>query len=927
MIKVYFLNSRDKNIGDKLDPNGYAIVAKHLVVMASVESVKDCMVTFWSHMDALLVQTVIDCGSEVTRAPLDMDVFCQKTGNFLTAISREIQQANNDDKYATLQSYANDLAKRLLLASLQSSIVHKDKAFGLLVLAYQLISNYRDAAIETEGVIHATQQLLVLFTEAAENAGVSLTSFYVTLTASIKDKNKAKSLWSGLMDQLYIMFDTDGMKLRGAKILLLVLEQIQSEKLMLDFDYQSEHLDSLVETCALVRLNEACVIVPRPILESIVSLSLSQYLSFKLLSDATATGIISGLEANLVAFNRHQYIEKKSHALPEPSVQTLKTTLSTLVILQQLFDENADQLIQMTDNIICEIFDAMFVTAKTQHEEEEQAKVEDNEELSLHISTRASAVWDLLVKNVSVGDITLIRRIKRSIIDIRYSASPSDSVRRIEKLLVTAYSDDNARDEAITAILGTEQEWKELSEVPFGQYTNDFLSLGIVNNYAALSTQPLLEDAGELTPVLFDIYGLSAFGRFALFLGEYLSDAHVRKQFFNSINRDWVMRQLMMTSVACEQGLTAPGICRVYESKAADGIRAFVQSTDALFSDWLVTSLDAHASIKNASEWNGQLLKAVKEGFGGMTESDRLLNFVARLMKSSENEVLSATVLQHVLQRLSILIEWSVEDLEKWLPLLKAESNELDLLAKIAILSSFKNTISSTNAYKHYQSDLASKLSSVSKLEKFDYDMEDPDLKKKINYSLLALLNASSLKYGSFDIPRQRVMYLIQGIRPMLQNDDDDYDFSSDQQKARVQSQLAQLLKHLADTVQDISGSHWELFLQSCFGWVLCADASQPEELLVVYNALDLFNALYVLSQDNEELAEAVRAHLPIMSQALLELMTKEEEYLQQKKDDPHFAGNSKARLVYQTLLAELLENIPEKTLIESECFNNVSLY
>lgn len=632
------------------------------------------------------------------------------------------------------------------------------------------------------------------------------------------------------------------------------------------------------------------------------------------------------MEANLVEFNRHQYIEKKSHALPEPTVQTLKTTLSTLVILQQLFDENGDQLIQMTKNIICEVFDGMFVTAKTQHEEEEQAKAEDNEELSLQISTRASAVWDLLVKNVScIGNATLLDRMKRSIANIRYSASPSDSVRRIEKLLATAYSDDHARDEAISVILGTEQEWKKLSDILLGQYTNEYLSLGIVDVYAALSTQPLVEDAGELTPVSFDIYGLSAFGRFALFLGEYLSDAHVRKQFFNGIHRDWVMRQLMMTSVACEQGLTVPGICRVWESKAVDGIRAFVQSTKALFSDWLISSLAAHLSIENVSEWNGQLLKAIKEGYEENDDNDRLLNFVTRLMKPSDNVALSANALQRVLQRLSILVEWSVEDLEKWLPLVKAESLELDLLVKVAILNSFKNTISATNGYKHYQSDLASKLSGVSKLEKFDYDMEDPDLKKKNNYSLLALLNASSLKYGSFDIPRQRIMYLIQGIRPMLQNDEDDYDFSSDQQKSRVQAQLAQLLKHLADSVQDISGGHWEFFLQCCFGWVACADASQPEELLVVYNALELFNTLYILSEDNEELSEAVRDHLPIMSKALLELMAKEEEYLQQKKDDVHFVGYSKARLVYQTLMAELLENIPEKTLIESECFKNVS--
>lgn len=280
MIQTYFLNSRDKNISDKLDPNGYAIVAKHLVVMASVASVKDCMVTFWSHMDQLLVQTVIDCDSKATRAPFDMDIFCQKTGHLLTAISREIEQANNPEKYATLSKYTNDLAKRLLLTCLESSLVHKNKSFGLLVLACQLISNYREACIETKGVVHAAEQLLVMFSEGDENAAaeVSFASFYVTLVSAIKDKSEAKELWNQLMKKLNGMSNTDGLQLRGAKILLLVLEQIQTEKLVLDFDYQCDDLDSLVETCALVKLNEAAIVVPRPILESIVSLSLTHYL-------------------------------------------------------------------------------------------------------------------------------------------------------------------------------------------------------------------------------------------------------------------------------------------------------------------------------------------------------------------------------------------------------------------------------------------------------------------------------------------------------------------------------------------------------------------------------------------------------------------------------------------------------------------------
>lgn len=652
------------------------------------------------------------------------------------------------------------------------------------------------------------------------------------------------------------------------------------------------------------------------------------YLGYDIVFEGAVLPVVSNSEVNLKAFNYLQYIEKDSHALPEPTVQNLKSTLSTLVVLQDLFEDkqNGQKLIKSTESIQCEIFDAMFVTAKTPYEEEEQAKAEDNEELSLQISTRASAVWDLIVTNRLISNNkTLLDRVKHSITNVCYSSSPSDSVRRVKKLLSTIYIDVDAHEEAIETILGSKHEWRKLASATLGQNTNEYLSLAIVDVYAALSVEPLIDDVGELLPVSYDIYGLSAFGRFALFLGEYLSDSQVGNQFFKSGKRDWAMRQLLTTKIAYEQGLTVPGLCRVWESKAVEGIRAFIHSIDILFPDWLANTLVSNSTIEDVSQWNTQLLNVISNK---AESNDRLVQFVSCLMKPAEgdNIALSANALQRVLQRLSILVEWSVQDLEKWLPFIKAESSELDLLVKVAVLTSFKNSLSSTDAYKHYQSDLASKLSGVSTMEKLDYSLDDPVEKQKNNYSLLALLNASSLKFGAFDIPRQRIMYLIQGIRPLLQNEDD-YDFSSDQQECRVKAQLAQLLKHLAESIQDVSGSHWEFFLQCCFEWVVGADTSQPEELVVVYNSLDLFNTLYILSEDNEDLKESVRDHLPIMSKTFLTFMTMEEEYLRnQKKDDIEFGGYSKARLVYQTVLADLLVQIPEKSLIDSDSFNKVSL-
>jgi len=265
VVKVYFLNSRDNKINEKLDVSNYAIIAKHLTVLASVDSVKNCMKTFWTNLDELLVQTVVDCGSVVTRAPLDMDVFCPKTGGFLAAISSEVKATNNP-KHADLISYTNDLAKRLLLASVESSIVHKDKSFGLLILANQLINTY------------PVQQSLTLLDDGPENTSASLASYYVTLISKLDDKSESVKLWNTLMNKLSAMFSKEGLELQSAMTLVLVLEQVHAEKITLDASYQCNSLDKIVQDSALVRLNEAAIIVPRPVLESIVSWSLSHHL-------------------------------------------------------------------------------------------------------------------------------------------------------------------------------------------------------------------------------------------------------------------------------------------------------------------------------------------------------------------------------------------------------------------------------------------------------------------------------------------------------------------------------------------------------------------------------------------------------------------------------------------------------------------------
>lgn len=621
-----------------------------------------------------------------------------------------------------------------------------------------------------------------------------------------------------------------------------------------------------------------------------------------MLSDAAVDNILSTLELILQVFN------KKEHY-----VQGLRATVSVLNMLERLMqDESVYRLSERNSffGIPSQVFDALHTSQKLHHDEDTD---EYTEELALYrdCQAKATAVWDSVASGILMRrpDLaySILNQLKKSIIDVTYPSSPSDSVQRVGRLLSSAFHSDDERQKAVCILLDTEEEWEKLYH-PFTQYTTDYLSLAVTDPYVALSVDSLVDDEGELMPVSYDVYGLSSFGRLVLFWGEYLSDLSLAKSILADSSKDWLIRRLMLASVACSHELAVPGTHRIWEKKAVEGVRAFIEHIKNLFSIWLSIAI----ASSNLAEFPQQLLVSVKRQ--QVIKDSRLLDFTSHLALSCKTITLSANVLHQVLSKLLVLGSWPASELESWLPLLKAESVELNLLTKAAIVSAFKYVLSNTDAYRHYQSDLCSKLSGATSMLEFDYSPdEEIDSKRKRYWSLLGLLNSSALKVESFDIPRQRLLHLIQSLRPWLIQD---FEFSEDQQRARARAQIAQLLKHLAKSVPDDLGGHWDYFLDCCSSWTAYADANQPEELLVLYYTLDLYETLVLLSNDNEVLREAINDHLVSYGKLLLELVVKE-----YKRE-----AVSEARRAYQEVLARLLEHVPKKTLVEVDCFASVCL-
>ncbi|KAI7906774.1 uncharacterized protein BX663DRAFT_534810 [Cokeromyces recurvatus] len=832
MIQSYFLNI--KNF-DKLDLNGYAIIAKHTVILFSNEQLN--LLTFRSQLDDLLIQTLIDCDTKLIKAQLDMNLFCQKVAHFMTALSYEIKQNNKD--IMDLKNYANDLAQRLLLTSVESAMVHKQWAHGLLVLGQQLL--HLDVEI-TKKLIIAVQQLLRLL-EWSEGDEAMLTSFATFYVTCVTQTDEGSTLWTALMNILKDMLNDSELISRSVHIFILTIEQSQK------VPYRCDALDTIVKQALSRLMDPQFITVPRSLLEKMVSFSLS----IPILSDTTITEIMNLLTTTLVSFNRH-YEEERSSFLLE-SVQ------SVLTILQNAHPG----LMGRTIDWIGEVFDIMFIDSP--------------------VAPSASEVWDLYKH--SADSSYLIERVKRSITDIHYAASPSDNAHRIKTLLTTY------KELSVEMLLGTEQEWKTLSDHLL--VSSHDLTLSFTDPFIALSLKDDLQKESET--INYDLYGLSGFARLAFCWGEYLFSENKR------VECGWLIRQLMMTVMCCEQGLMCPGYkCRIWQPKAVDGVRTFVQSMHSVFIDWLTHLVPIHHDVLS---WNNELLASVMNGHVN-DQQPLLLRFVAELIVVNQ-PIFGAHVLQRVLQQLVILLDWPMEGMVKWLPLIKSTDNKLPLAYKVAILLCFKSTMGEDPSYIHYQSELANRLSGLSHMK---------DL--KTHWDTLVLLNTSVLNHGAFDIPRQRLIYLVQTIRPLLvsikENDDDDNDDDDDEcsrTHALVQAQFAQLLKYLAESISDISGSHWNDFLDCCFEWIAFADTSDTEELMVVYHGLKLLHTLLSIESNNESLQEALEERISILSKCILDLVAKEMDYYQ---NGPNV---NEARMIYQELLARLLDFVPEKYLVD----------
>ncbi|KAI9263195.1 hypothetical protein BDA99DRAFT_559751 [Phascolomyces articulosus] len=879
-----------------------AILAKHLTVLASAQSVKDSMTQFWNELDTFIVQTVIDCS--VPRGyTSSLDSFCRNVSKFVAEVRSQLDEKS--EKQSTLYSKMTDLVKRLIGASFTSSLVYKDKSPTLLLLANHAIKNYWDCLDESslKEIIEQTKILLSLLTEDSQSTLESLSSVYVGLVSRISDSSEACGLWNLAIQKLSSI---EGNNCQQAKALVAFLEQLNNSN-----NYQSNELDTMFEKYMIIQLDSSTKYIPENILQHLGTIGLKLHLLNPLFSEQTFNNV-------LVSF--HKKLQQFLKLTKSADKVILGTALSILVILENIL-ENRETACKLLDNkafhgITTEVFEMMYINA------------EDGEDVDCRkiIARAASTVWNMISTSTANKDESyrsrlfkpILLHLKDSITDVTRSESPSGILNRVDKLISSFYAvGSQGFKEAMVILLGDANSWEALRE-PFTQYTSNLLTLTITDKYVGLIKTPPV-DSDELMPVSYDSLGLSAYGRLIFSVAEYIVQIGP-DEFFDGNNREWVMRHLTLSSIECQHGLDVPGCSRIWNSDVVGStpiVLEFLQRVNYIF-DYRFESVMVS---ELGHSWYTILYSAITNQSNSSSTNDNqdFLSFVANLILPSSVEdettiidAMSGVLVESILSKLVVQIGLKSDALPLWLKLVKAEATELKLPIKVAILNAIKTEFSQESDYKTLQSEITSKLSGISSLDEFG-DNEGKAWK------LLVLLNATSSHHGdAISIPSQRLMHLVLTIRKWF-DDDSSLDDLEYHQRTRVLIQLAQLFINIAKSVKDVSGGQWDFFLERSYEWVTYSDPELDEELPFIYYAAQLFSTLKKLAYEGiVDLFAALDDQAPQYYETLLKLFTKEGEFALS-------TASTKPKIVYQELLADLIEDVPSSVLFESSDISEIS--
>ncbi|KAG0356551.1 hypothetical protein BG005_004517 [Podila minutissima] len=705
-----------------------------------------------------------------------------------------------------------------------------DKQFADMLLASDEQSSSGAASDGGESLPH----LLDLFAGYLDNA---------------KEQDIVGDIWKRVMNKVLDSTGEDSRKERQQTILRGLLDRTASSEsaLAMNLDSIDKYISSAIEKKDYVG-SKTC--------EGLVASALC---SKNIVSDVTKLKIVESLSEQLELFVAETIGNHHLEPLDETSsiLAVLHKSLSHIVPLS--IENSAEEPMK---RIIVAVFD---LGSQTDEHLSEAGKKSLNELQGL--SEGSEDVRFLLTE-------ALTGHIQNSIQDLNRVTSPEDLANQARKLCDMLHlSEFSERFRLLREFFFDKEHWTGLYQhlLKTGpQPSLAMLDPVVESLYAEKSSQdadthPRLKKGSETK---YDSFGLSAYGRLALFTFELLKKEGDTISLFLTFpeKMTWIMEELLKVRQGCLDSFQAPsseaGVLfstTLHADANAVVFRTLLRELGNMATSWITLAHD--------NDWEKQTIDVlisgrkdseIKDDEDDEDDEDSSIS-IEYFAKSAlkEQDGYSERVFADLIQALAKSDEADVSaaNAKGWCQVLKSEKIPLPVLTglTVALKARLENTNEFTNLLNYWASELGA-------TRPHEVTIRNTATVRRL-VLLVVALSTGNEDGSTSNLPQHRAMNLLQAIRRWT-TDSNALQAFDNQGELLLHSVLFKLLNTLSFQVQELPGAHWEMMfgmISALFAALETSNVtgSDPYTMLALESASRLAVNLIELGQDEDDILSA----------------------------------------------------------------------